>query len=227
MKRTLKLFAIIISLFIITGCNKVTEDGLRFKEEYESLNNQKMINDIDYRNVGINEVNPFVYITPEEVVEKIENKETFYVYFGDKMCPWCRSVIESFIETANKNKIKKVYYINIWDDEHNEILRDKYKINDKDKLEKINDGTESYYKFLEYFDELLTDYTLTNSKNKTVEVGEKRIMAPNFIYIESGKAKKIVSGISESLTSYDAKLTSEIINEQAKIFKEFFDNNTN
>ena len=51
----------------------------------------------------------------------IENKETFYVYFGDELCPWCRSVIEKFIEVAKKNDVKKVYYVKIWDDDHNEI----------------------------------------------------------------------------------------------------------
>ena len=51
------------------------------------------------------------------MLEKIENEDSFYVYFGSKLCPWCRSVIEKAVDIANLNNVSKIYYIDIWNDE--------------------------------------------------------------------------------------------------------------
>ena len=157
-------------------------------------------------------------------MEKINNKETFYVYFGSSYCPWCRSVIEKSIESAQKNNIKKIYYVDIWNGFHNEILRDTYKLNDKNEAEKEKDGTKEYYKLLEKFDNLLEDYTLTTDDGEEVKVGEKRIFAPDFIYVENGVAKRITSATSENQKDADAKLTKEILKDEEKSFDNFFKN---
>ena len=157
-------------------------------------------------------------------MEKINNKETFYVYFGSSYCPWCRSVIEKSIESAQKNNIKKIYYVDIWNGFHNEILRDTYKLNDKNEAEKEKDGTKEYYKLLEKFDNLLEDYTLTTDDGEEVKVGEKRIFAPDFIYVENGVAKSITSATWENQKDADAKLTKEILKDEEKSFDNFFKN---
>ena len=157
-------------------------------------------------------------------MEKINNKETFYVYFGSSYCPWCRSVIEKSIESAQKNNIKKIYYVDIWNGFHNEILRDTYKLNDENEVEKEKDGTKEYYKLLEKFDNLLEDYTLTTDDGEEVKVGEKRIFAPDFIYVENGVAKSITSATSEKQKDADAKLTKEILKDEEKSFDNFFKN---
>ena len=158
----------------------------------------------------------------KELLEKIDNKETFYVYFGDELCPWCRSVIEKFIEVANKNKIKKVYYIKIWDKDGNEVLRSKYKLNDNNEIEEVQKGTDEYIKLLTTFDSLLSDYTLKDKDGKEVPVNEKRIYAPNFIYVKDGKGVKLVEGISEKQTDSREELTKEMLEDEEKIFNEFF-----
>ena len=54
---------------------KKNEDAIKFKEEYESFNGKK--NDyFAYRELNIDEENPFVFSTDSEIVEKIENKES-------------------------------------------------------------------------------------------------------------------------------------------------------
>ena len=151
----------------------------------------------------------------------IENKETFYVYFGDELCPWCRSVIEKFIEVAKKNNIKKVYYVKIWDSEGNEVLRDKYSLEDG-SLKLVSEGTESYKKLLTYFDSVLTDYNLTNDKGEEVSCNEKRIYAPNFIYVEKGNTIKLTEGISSLQKDSREELTKEILDEETSLFEEFF-----
>ncbi|MBR1817683.1 MAG: hypothetical protein IJ772_02425 [Bacilli bacterium] len=154
----------------------------------------------------------------------MENKETFYVYFGDKLCPWCRSVIEKSIQVAKENNIKTIYYVPIWDDEGNEILRDRLKVNEQGKLEIVKEGTESYKKLLELLDNVLSEYNLTDKDGKKVETKEKRIYAPNFIYVESGEAKKLIEGISEKQSDSREELTEEILKDEEEAFKSFFQN---
>lgn len=219
-----KIILLLITLVLLTSCAKNNTDNIKFKKEYESQNSEEIIAGENYRKLDISKNNSFVYSNGDEIVNKIENKETFYVYIGSSKCPWCRSVIEKFIEIANLNNIDKVYYVDIWSGDHQEILRDKYTLDENNKPKKTVDGTESYYKLLNYFDEFLSDYTLTTSKGKTVKVGEKRILAPTFVYIEEGVTKKLVTGISDKQTTYNAELTNEILEDEENTFKEFLSN---
>lgn len=225
MKKIVSLILITLIVFCLTGCkNNSNSDALKFKEEYELLNDKKNNNGVEYRTVNINKNNPFVYAQGEDIVKMIEEGKTFYVYFGSSYCPWCRSVIEKLIEVANEEKIEKIYYVNIWDGDHNEILRDIYRLNDEGIPELIYEGDESYSKLLKYFDNVLNDYTLTDEKGKSVAVGEKRLFAPNFIYVKDGKAIKLVEGISSNQKGSRDKLTDEILTDEENIFLEFFKN---
>jgi len=218
MKKYLILVMMIFSLLLV-GCNK--KFGLEFKKEYESLNGEVSKSGKEHRKVNISEDNPYEKVTPSEIVKKIENKETFYVYFGDKLCPWCRSVIEKSIEVAKDNKVKKIYYVPIWNDEGEEILRDKYEFVDGE-VKKTIDGASEYKKLLEYFDNLLSEYNIKDAEGNNVSTGEKRIYAPNFIYIEEGVAKKITTGTSDKQTNSREELTKEILADEEKLFNDFF-----
>ena len=227
-KRIFLLLVLVFGVITISGCKMEEEEttnaaALAFKEEYESMNGKTNASGKEHRSVTISEDNPFEKITTKELLEKIDNKETFYVYFGDKLCPWCRSVIEKSIEVAKEKGIEKIYYISIWDDEGNEILRDKYELQ-KNKAVKTIDGTEDYYKLLEIFDGLLSDYNLTNEKGKDIKTGEKRIYAPNYIYIKDGEALKLTEGISDKQTDAREELTEEILADEQELFVEFFTN---
>ena len=219
MKKNLLLIICLTLLVFITGCDN--KKALEFKKEYESMNGVESKSGKVHRTVSINKNNPYEKVTAKDIVEKINNKETFYVYFGDKLCPWCRSVIEKSIEVAKNKKINKIYYVAIWNDEGEEILRDKYTL-ENNELKKIVDGTEEYYKLLDKFKDLLSDYTLTNENGEKIETGEKRIFAPNYIYVEKGVPKTLVSGISEKQTDSREELTTEILEDEEKIFNEFF-----
>lgn len=223
MKKALLTLLIIVSIFTITGC--ANKDSKAFKEDYEKLNGVVNSAGKEHRKLNISEDNPFVEVSADEIVKKIDNKETFYVYFGSTLCPWCRSVIESAIKIAKEKNIKTIYYVDIWDDSGKEILRDKYEVKNK-KLEKTIDGTDSYKKLLENFNSLLRDYSVTdaNDNNKEYSTGEKRIYAPNYFYIKEGKAIKLTTGKSEKLTDARGELTEEIKNDQEKLFRDFFTN---
>ena len=222
-----KKLLLIISLFalvtLLTGCTEEkNKDALKFKEEYESLNGKKNAKGMEHRTISIDEDNPFVYKTGDEIVEMIESKETFFVYFGDTQCPWCRSVIEKAIEVAKENNVKKIYYVKIWDDDHNEVLRDVYTVNDDGSIEKTFEGAKSYPILLKYFDSVLSDYSLSDSDGNKLESPEKRIYAPNFIYVKNGIAKKMVEGISDLQKDARAELTKEMLEDEEKQFNELF-----
>ena len=211
----------IVSLLMITACGK-KENTISFKNDYEEINGKENASGKIHRSVTIPDDNPFIEVNAADIVKKIENKDTFYVYFGSRLCPWCRSVIESACKLAGIRGISKIYYVDIWDDEGKEILRDKYSLDENNKPKLDQDGTSEYKKLLELFDSMLRDYTLTSEDGKDIPVGIKRIYAPNFMYIEEGSLKKLVTGKSDKLTDSRGELTEEIKKDQEKIFDDFF-----
>lgn len=225
MKKRLFLVLLLVGVISLSACGtkeKNISDSQKFKEEYESFNGEQ--NDyFEYRNLSITEENPIIYSSAEDIVQKIENNETFIVYFGDPECPWCRSIIEQAINSANENGISKIYYVRIWNGFHNEILRDVYEL-DQDSPVLKEKGTDSYYKLLKYFDKLLKYYTLTNKNNKMIQINEKRILAPSFIYVKAGNPEQLVDGISKKQENYNNDLTEEILSEEKEIFDDFYQN---
>jgi len=224
-----RLFSfLIVGLLVVTltGCFKSEEkekEGIKFKEEYEEINGKASKSGKLHRTVSISEDNVFIETTPEKIIEKIDNKESFYVYFGSRLCPWCRSVIEKADEISRSNGIEKIYYIDIWDDDGNEIFRDKYEIIDGEAKKTI-EGTTEYYKMLEYFNDYLRDYELVTNAADSVSVGEKRIYAPNFVYINKGKITRLVTGKSDLQIDSREELTEEMLKDEEKIFNNFFVN---
>lgn len=195
-------------------------DAHQFKIEYESFNGKK--NDyFQYRDLSIDEKNPFIYSSAEDIVERIENKETFIVYFGDPECPWCRSVIEQAIKSANDNDIFKIYYVRMWDGFHQEKFRDVYALRNGQAILKTK-GSEAYYQLLKSFDHLLSEYTLSDEAGNSVDVMEKRIFAPNFIFVRDGYAEELVQGISSKQENFNMKLNEEIVKEEKDIFDHFY-----
>ena len=216
MKKVLLSLLIVLSIFTLTSCGKKevkNSDAIKFKEEYEKLNGEQNRNGVTYREVKIDEKNPFVFATAEEIQEKIDNKETFAVYFGFNSCPWCRSVITTLIEVAKDLKVDKIYYVDVLD------IRDTYELNSKNKPEKTKDGSEGYNKLITSLASVLSDYTLTTEKGKTVEVGEKRIYAPNLVSVVKGEAQKLNTGISEMQTDSMMELTDEMKKDTYDQFK--------
>ena len=214
--------------------NNITESGenvqkpttttlYSFKSEYESKNDKISKNGSNYRFVSIPEDNPYVKVSPSEVLDLLDNKETFYLFFGDSLCPWCRAVIEKSIEVAKNKGIDKIYYLKIWDENGDEVLRDKYKLeNNELVLEK--EGKEEYYKLLDAFENFLDDYEFDGVSGEKISTGEKRIYVPAFIYVKDGIAKKYTEGISDTKIDINGPLSGDILAEEEQIFNSFFDN---
>lgn len=195
-------------------------DAVTFKTEYESINNKSVDEERTYRTLEIPDDNPFVYVTAEELVEKIDNKETFVVYFGFNTCPWCRSVLSNLITSAKDNKVDKIYYVDV------KNIRDTYTLNEDNKPIRTVEGTKGYYDLLDRLDRVLEPYanltyTVTKKKKTTikeVEVGEKRIYAPNIVVVRDGASVGITSGIPKKLDDAYAELTDEMNQDSLEQF---------
>lgn len=213
LKKIMKQFGIcsllLVVLFFYTGCTNKNDDQYKFKEEYESLNNKDSgYKNYKYKKVSIEKNNNIEYLTSNELIYKIDNQETFIVYFGYNECPWCRSIVENLLKVAKDNKIKKIYYLDIKD------LRDE-KTLDKDKNIVINKkGTEDYYDILDRLDNVLDDYKIDD-----VYMKEKRIYAPNIVAIVNGEPQQKTEGIPENYKNPYIEMTKKQKKESYNLIK--------
>ena len=226
-----KLFMIIVTVLaaivLVLNIQKVISnnsqtDGIKFKEEYEKLNGKKNDQGKKYREITIDSKNKMVYKTTEEVLNLIDKKKSFILYFGFDTCPWCRSVVPT-LASISKELNQEVYYIDVKD------IRDTFELDDDNKPKLVKKGSKDYSKLLEKLEPVLEDYTLTDSDNNEIKVGEKRIYAPSIISVIDGKAKELTTGISDKQTDGYMKLTKEMeketYNKIKKVLKQVSDKN--
>lgn len=216
-KRSILVIIALVLLLIITGCDyekkDKTSDALKFKNEYESINGDK-VGDTDYsvRKLSIPEDNPIVYANANDIITMMDNNDTFVVYFGFSSCPWCRSVLPTLLEVADELDIKKIYYVDVKD------IRDQMKVDDDGNFVLVKEGSEGYIGLLNRLDNVLEDYTL-EVDGKEVSTGKKRIYAPNVVSIVNGEAKQLETGISDKLDNPFMELTDEIKDDIYNKFK--------
>lgn len=106
MKKFLKIIMCMAVLIISTACgtNNTMTDAEKFKQDYEALNNDTVVMNID-------ENNPIKYVDFNEVID-ILTTGTGVIYFGFPGCPWCRNMIPVLFDVAGANNINTVYYFN-------------------------------------------------------------------------------------------------------------------
>lgn len=203
MKKIEIIVIALISLFLLTGCVDKNSDAYKFKEEYESINNKDNGHGNKYRELSIPNDNPFIYQTPEELLERVNNNESFVVYFGFKECPWCRSILEQLIKSAKDKNVETIYYVDVKE------IRDVKEIDDNGNITTTKEGNAAYMELVEKFSNVLSDYTLTKDDQK-ISTGEKRIYAPNIIAVSKGKAIQMEEGLPEDFTDPYSKLTDKV-----------------
>ena len=207
--------SIVYLIKINTKFESSVTDAESFKKEYEVLNGELVGNtDKIYREVTIDENNTVVLSNYSDIVSRINNKETFIVYFGFAKCPWCRSVIEVFLNEAKENNIN-VYYVDVYSN------RDTYELVEKVPTKK-SDASKEYYELLKKLDSLLSDYNLTDEDGNKVPVGEKRIYAPNMVAVVDGKPMYLTTGVSPLQNDAYMALTDEMINYSKEEFNKLF-----
>ena len=218
MKKIISILLIVVLMISVTGCviSNDIKDSEKFKEEYESQNGKKSKSGKENRKVSISEDNPFVYTTAEEISKKMDNKETFIVYFGFSTCPWCRSIIEELIKCAKDSKVDKIYYVDVLD------IRDTKELDEEGNIKTTKKGSKGYNELIDKMSNVLSDYTTTTEEGEEISLEEKRIYAPNVIAVVNGKATKLEEGISEDLKDPYMELTDEMKKYTYNSFKCIF-----
>ena len=216
MNKKLFAFSFLIfstNLFIIFP--KYANDSERFKAEYEFYNKKKDEHGVNARVLSINAENPIVYASIQDIIRKIDDNQSFIVYFGYPLCPWCRANVESMILAACDNKIEQIYYVDVSD------VRDTYILKRGNKLVKEKSADNDYYQLLNRLQNVLDDYILQDADGNNINVNEKRIYAPNVIMVRDGNAMSIAAD-SEKITDPYMVLNHEALNDLYEIYNNMF-----
>lgn len=197
----LALLIIIIAVFGLNkNSNTEVKDAVKFKEEYESLNGQKNDNGKEYVNISVDEENPFVYASYDEVVDIIENG-TGVIYFGFPECPWCRNAVPVLIDAAQELGVDKIYYYNALS------IRDTKSLDENGNIVTDKKGTDEYYKLVDLLSNVLTPYEGLNDESI------KRLYFPTVVYVKDGEVLTSTIGTVDSQEDPYIKLTNDQYNE--------------
>ena len=126
-----------------------TDDALRFKQDYEALNDTPVEEGGEnYNTVNIPEENPIVYIDLEDYVNIINSDEESYIYMSSADCPYCRATVGTLLEVVKDLGIKKLYYYDLETGMNgiDETIRQDLinQLIDKGFVTKREDGSESW-----------------------------------------------------------------------------------
>ena len=158
------------------------EDGIKFANEYEKLNNQEHESGKLYPKVELPNDNIIKYSSVSEVIDLFENNKDGVVYFGYSTCLYCRSAIQVLVDIAYDSELDVIHYIDM------EKVWDNYKLDKNNKVVKTNEADEKYYQLLDLLgNELTYDYSLETSDEKKINTGVKRIEVPLVIFMTDGK----------------------------------------
>jgi len=220
-----QIVIMVVVFLIVSGCvvlfmvkENDDSDALKFKQEYEELNNTIRESDGQkYNNVSVAKKNPIKYINTTEALEVLDSKQAI-IYVGAPWCPWCRNAVPVLFEVAAKYDVDTIYYLDL-DEE-----KDTFEIKDG-KLEKTVEGTNDYYKLLKKLDSYLNDYKITDEDGNVYDTKEKRIYMPYVIGIKNGKVISDHVGtvdLNEKQTKYDV-LTKKQRQKLFDIYEEMFE----
>lgn len=188
--------------------DKYTDDELKFKKEYESINNEEW--EISgykgkYLDITIPKKNLIKYATNDNIVNLLKSG-TQVIYFGNAKCNWCRSAITVLIDTAVEYNLDEIYYYDFFS------LRDAYEDGSDKTLVKLY---EDIIKELDNFIENKFD------ENSNV-AGKKRLSAPTVVIVSDGKVEASHYKTVDSHIDYTKDLTDNQKDELKIIYNDMF-----
>lgn len=202
----------ILSLFLVIYFNIINKDqnpfendnsitdAVKFKNEYESLNDESI-------NVEIDDDNPMKYLLDDEV-ETFLNEGTGIIYFGFNTCPWCRNAIPVLIDALKEKNIKEAYYLDV------KNIRDEKELDEEGNIVTKKEGTKTYNLIVEKLNDYLPSYSGLN--DETI----KRLYVPTVVFIKNGEIVGIHANTVSSQTDPSVPLNSEQIEELKNIYLE-------
>lgn len=205
---------LVIALCIFLIVNHKEEqltDALRFEQDFEKYNGLTYEDTKDdVIDVDIPSENPFVYKTGKEILNILEQDDA-YVFFGYSSCPLTRAAISTLVEVASEKNVATIYYVDISD------MRDEYEAGESIIPDKLKEGSEAYYKILDFFGDNLSEYYVSDETGFYLyDTGVKRLKSPTFVAVSGGK---VLSMHEELVESYDYS-NRELTNEEKSVLKE-------
>ena len=172
---------LLILLFSIGYIKVITTDmdGIKFKNEYEKLNNK-------YYKVKIDKNNNIKYSNYKEVFKVLESNSGI-IYLGYKEDDNSRYAIETLLKVLkHKKSTDTVYYLDIHNDRDSCVVENDKLVYELDENGNELKGTKNYLKLVEKLREYLPDYTISLD-GKTYSNGAKKIFFPSIIFVKKGQ----------------------------------------
>ena len=188
--------------------NIVTNEEIRFKEEYEKLNgvyNEK--NNSYYMNVNILENSNVKYQNASEIIDILKNG-TGVIYFGFPECPWCRNLVSVLVNTLNEYTVP-FYYYNAYE------IRDNKHLDENGNVIIDKDGTKEYYEIVDILNDYLGEYEGLNDSSI------KRLYFPTLVFVKDGKILYVHIGTLDSQTNPYIELSEQEKNELSNIISTY------
>lgn len=220
MKKMKIFITLLIILFLVTGfklynyylsdsTNEKMIDAIKFKEEYESLNNVLKDDGVNkHAEINIIEDNVMKYSNYNEIMNILESG-TGVIYFGFPECPWCRNAVPELLEAAKETGLESIYYFS------DMSFRDQRKLDEAGNVVIEKEGTEEYYNLINKLSDYLGPYKDLNDEKI------KRLYVPTVIFVKDGNIVGVHIGTIESQTDPSILLNDKQSNELQEIYKDY------
>lgn len=210
-----KIIIAVILLVIITGgvalgiyLNSLGSDALKFKKEYEELNDKPIENSTNtYHTLNLPEKNPIVYSNYKEIF-KILDGGSGVIYFGFPECPWCRMATPVLLEAANEIGLDKIYYMNNIEDRDIKRLVD-------GKIVEDQKASKEYLELLDKLGEHSSEYG--GLEDSTI----RRLYFPTVVFVKDGVIIGTIVGTVDSQENPYVSLTQEQRNELKVMYTDY------
>ena len=198
------LLAIVILMIIDVSNNRLSQDEINFKWEYERFNGKQNLSHVKYVTVDIKEDNNVVYLDSKKTIDFL-NKKTGVLFFGYPESNYSRNAIGVLLNMTNNN----IYYFNAY-----EIRDEKVKVDDEIVTRK--EGTKDYYKILNILGDKAEAYEEIEDDNS------KRLYFPTVLFVKNGKIVYMHSGTVDG-NMVSKVLSKSDIKELKGIYKKGFE----
>lgn len=206
-----KMLLGLLAAFTLVGCSQPVSnpEGVKFKEEYETLNGQEAYEDKTYSKLDLPKENPMVYASLDEILDVIENKEGI-IYFGFPECPWCRAAIPLLIDAANELEVEKIYYYDIHEGRDRLELVDGEIVEQKAKSEEYEKLYNALYDSLSVYQGL---------EDESI----KRLYFPTVYFVKDGEIIEKIEGTETIVPEYTDPFTEMSDQQKDKMITAYKD----
>ena len=174
-----KLMMVICTLFLLSGCSQ--SDTKSDMSHYEGFTDTDHV---------------FVDIDVKGMAKKIDDGDTFVIYFGFSECPWCKEAMPILNEIAKEYEMQ-VYYVNTR----------------KEETWSSNLDIDDYDLFVQYMDAYL-DYD---------DNGIKHLYTPHVFFIKDGKVVLEHQSTVDGHDAHERTMTDEEVKALKQIYSKGFE----